>query len=281
MLDAKGILVKNLCESHYCSGDKKELTDDDYRDFRIEDFINTCLPYQGKTGEFGMILKDISMIEWTDIVIEAREWSSYAHDKMWDREPDDFHTRFVTESEWVEVQNKGDDPRGSCDELIYVVWNPDTGEVRKIRHDIPFWIDDTPDPIPEKSIYIMRTNDVVSGEDGEQRQYKIGIAKDVEQRRKGIQSSNANEIEIIFEQETIEHNFVESLCHEYFAPFRGRGEWFTMNEKIMDDFVKYAEIERRRGASFWDIINQAKRRTMHFKVTRGYKENLPPWEREF
>ena len=53
-----------------------------------------------------------------------------------------------------------------------------------------------------------------------------------------------------------------------------------MNEKIMDDFVKYAEIERRRGASFWDIINQAKRRTMHFKVTRGYKENLPPWERE-
>jgi len=259
MLDKKGNLVRNLCKSHYCSGDNKEITDDEYRDFRMEDFLIACVSMDEWVGfgEFGVMIEGMTSFQWQGLKDDAKKWSERAYGRGWDNELDDFHTRFLYEREWEKLLHKGDDPRGTPDGLIYVVYYDD-GEVIKLRHDQHFWVDRRPAPIPEKSIYIMRTNGVSGGTDGKLKQYKIGVAKNVEQRRKSIQTSNANEIEVIFEMETVEHSFAEKQCHLLFESYRtrtgGGKEWFTMDERQMDLFLEYVDERRKRGASLLDII---------------------------
>lgn len=175
MLDKKGNLVKNLCESHYCSGDKKELTDEDHRDWRMQDFLSCSIPLgqshlpessavaygqpfpEQVAGPFGLMYINVSFDEWMEVIDDAKKWSRYAYGKGWDIEEDDFHTRFVTEKEWHDIEYSGmtwreilaeDQIINTCDDLIYVVWYPDTKEVWKVRHDTPIGEGDTDQLLP-------------------------------------------------------------------------------------------------------------------------------------
>ena len=302
MLDKKGNLVKNLCESHYCSGDKKELTDEDHRDWRIEDFIISNLPLdkfhnpkspkpRGRSdgydiGKLGLLFQNVSMTDWTEIVLAAREWSDYAYGKSWDAERDDFYTRFVTEHEWDKILNKGDDPRGSCDDLIYVVWNPDTKEVWKIRHNIPFWI--PPEDIRTEEqknkdrhfIYIIAQQGSLDQDILGDSFYKIGNSKNPKNRLKALQTSNPSQLNLVLEYETDykdEALFLERELHNFFAPFREKGEWFSIPDLIIEDFVN--EIVQRvneESGGIYDVISSEKwsQKNMLMKISEGDPEML-------
>ena len=258
MLDRNGNIVRNLTNPMTLDRD-----DEFHRDWRIEDFIITNLPLdnfhnpkspkpRGQSdgydiGKLGLMFQNVSMTDWTEIVLAAREWSDYAYSKGWDAERDDFYTRFVTEHEWNEILNKGDDPRGSCDDLIYVIWNPDTKEVWKIRHDIPFWVppEDTRTDEQKKKdqhfIYIISQKNSLEQDILAESFYKIGNSKNPQKRLKALQTSNPSQLKLVLEYVTDykdEALFLERELHDLFAPFREKGEWFAIPDLMVEDFVK-------------------------------------------
>lgn len=59
--------------------------------------------------------------------------------------------------------------------------------------------------------------------------YKIGIATDVNRRRKQVENSSGAETEILhtFDTYSISAEKVEKFLHSYFDNYRTKGEWFT------------------------------------------------------
>jgi hypothetical protein len=64
---------------------------------------------------------------------------------------------------------------------------------------------------------------------------KIGIAKDVEKRKKVLQNACGNELEILH---VIEGN-IEKELHSKFSHLRQKGEWFTYTEEIKNQLEMY------------------------------------------
>ena len=59
--------------------------------------------------------------------------------------------------------------------------------------------------------------------------FKIGVSKnDVKKRLKNLQTSNANELEIVFEIYTDKYKDLEKHLHASFESFQIRGEWFSL-----------------------------------------------------
>ena len=103
------------------------------------------------------------------------------------------------------------------------------------------------------SLYILKVND---GSDGQENTYKIGISKDLDGRMERIQSMNANEIELVFEQRSIHYFKIEKMCHEYFEDFKIRGEWFLIEVKVMNEFLDHVKGELENGEELFDIISK-------------------------
>lgn len=62
---------------------------------------------------------------------------------------------------------------------------------------------------------------------------KIGVSNDVEQRLKGVQTGNKNNVEIIHFEERDDAYRIESLLHKKFKKFRKKGEWFENLDPII------------------------------------------------
>ncbi|AUR91450.1 hypothetical protein NVP1161O_008 [Vibrio phage 1.161.O._10N.261.48.C5] len=70
--------------------------------------------------------------------------------------------------------------------------------------------------------------------------YKIGISKNVEQRRKQLQNTSGVDIEVLetFTTVNITAYEVEQYLHEVFSEFRKNGEWFSkINIKVVKDYI--------------------------------------------
>jgi len=77
---------------------------------------------------------------------------------------------------------------------------------------------------------------------------KIGIATDVEARRRGLQGSNPHKVEVfghrLFESYSIARR-IEAELHAQFAEHRGYGEWFAVDpEAVMASLRQWDEYQR-------------------------------------
>lgn len=68
--------------------------------------------------------------------------------------------------------------------------------------------------------------------------YKIGVSKNVEERRKRIENNSGTFTEIVCEWDNENAYYTEQKLHSYFEKERQAGEWF----KITDPVVKINEI---------------------------------------
>jgi len=67
--------------------------------------------------------------------------------------------------------------------------------------------------------------------------YKIGYAKDVKARMKGIQCDNPFRICLIFRRKGGWRE--EEMIHSQFKKYRVRGEWFRFEQRIIPRVVQY------------------------------------------
>lgn len=80
---------------------------------------------------------------------------------------------------------------------------------------------------------------------------KIGIATDVEARRRGLQGSNPYPVAVyghrLFESYPIARS-IEAELHAEFAEHRGFGEWFKIEpEAVMASLRRWEEYQREPG----------------------------------
>ena len=105
----------------------------------------------------------------------------------------------------------------------------------------------------DRSVYIMMLDQVSGGFDGRKRFYKIGMSCDPEKRRKGLETANPFSLRIIFESEVFKAHYcksMEELCHEHFEDFRFSGEWFLVDENIMEHFVDSVELHLKENPTY-------------------------------
>lgn len=72
---------------------------------------------------------------------------------------------------------------------------------------------------------------------------KIGIARNVQKRKKALQTANPNKLEIfcIWHVKKIEHAYeIESYLHKRFANSRKCGEWFEETDVI--EYLRNGEL---------------------------------------
>jgi len=111
---------------------------------------------------------------------------------------------------------------------------------------------------------------------------KIGVAKDVEQRIKELQTGCPDDLRLIGR---IQGNF-ESELHQRFSQFRVRGEWFNSDIRLLAFIVEHAEscgqieglivaakgVVRAFDGMRHEILD------MWFKVAAAYEHSGPcPW----
>jgi predicted GIY-YIG superfamily endonuclease len=73
---------------------------------------------------------------------------------------------------------------------------------------------------------------------------KIGVAKDVDKRKAGLQTANPNELEIFYIMSVPNMEYavsIEKALHDMFNKERVRGEWFK--EKNILGFLREPEIK--------------------------------------
>ena len=86
--------------------------------------------------------------------------------------------------------------------------------------------------------------------------YKIGVSKNPQSRLRGLQTSNPNELKLIFAYETPDKgiaHFLERTCHEQFSPYRKKGEWFEVPNYFMKGFL--VDVEHQLN---WEKENPKK-----------------------
>jgi hypothetical protein len=71
---------------------------------------------------------------------------------------------------------------------------------------------------------------------------KIGIGKNVEQRIKSLQTGSTAKLRIIYKKEVQFASKIESLLHRRYENFRVHGEWFDINEELMEEIDKQISI---------------------------------------
>lgn len=78
-----------------------------------------------------------------------------------------------------------------------------------------------------KKVYLLRTNN----------RYKIGIAKNVNQRIKQLQTGNSEEIKLIETFESEYANKIEKALHNKYSYVKKTGEWFTLSVSEEVNFI--------------------------------------------
>ena len=104
---------------------------------------------------------------------------------------------------------------------------------------------------------------------------KIGISKNPNNRRKQLQTSNPEPIELIYSVEIFQFaEYFEAVLHTAYKEFRKKGEWFELDDCAEGDlFERMIEIENM-SASMIRIsrpYNEETAKSWHDYVTSGGK----------
>lgn len=70
--------------------------------------------------------------------------------------------------------------------------------------------------------------------------YKIGRSKNPEERLKNLQTGSSNfnyKLEILHKYKTRYSSKLEKILHNYFSPYRGKGEWFLLENEHIQNFL--------------------------------------------
>jgi predicted GIY-YIG superfamily endonuclease len=80
-----------------------------------------------------------------------------------------------------------------------------------------------------KSVYLIRTNDG---------RYKIGIAKNPQQRLSQLQTGNSDPLELIETYQSENASKIENALHRHYSYSKMIGEWFDLSIKEEAEFIK-------------------------------------------
>lgn len=68
--------------------------------------------------------------------------------------------------------------------------------------------------------------------------YKIGVTKnDVEKRVKQLKTGNSNDIKLLYSYQSKNYKKIEGILHRKFNPVRENGEWFTLTDDEVFEFI--------------------------------------------
>ena len=68
--------------------------------------------------------------------------------------------------------------------------------------------------------------------------YKIGIATDIKKRLSNLQTGTPIPLEVHFKFRTHYADLIEKQCHDIFSALRTSGEWFFVQNDVMNTFIK-------------------------------------------
>ena len=68
--------------------------------------------------------------------------------------------------------------------------------------------------------------------------YKIGIATDIKKRLSNLQTGTPIPLEVHFKFRTHYADLIEKQCHDIFSELRTSGEWFFVQNDVMNTFIK-------------------------------------------
>jgi hypothetical protein len=100
---------------------------------------------------------------------------------------------------------------------------------------------------------------------------KIGIAKDVQRRRAGLQTANPDLVTVLFHERVpapLAHE-AEACAHETLRQYHVRGEWFEVEEDKAHEAV-LAAIRKVTGRK--DVVDQALADLAGIRQARGRNE---------
>ena len=83
--------------------------------------------------------------------------------------------------------------------------------------------------IKSRFIYIVKSD----------KYYKIGLAKNTNNRLQSFQTSTPKKVKLIFEKEVEDYVRVEKDLHKKFKKKRIRGEWFKLSKTDLDSAIKF------------------------------------------
>ncbi len=86
-----------------------------------------------------------------------------------------------------------------------------------------------------KYIYLIKTE--LEGEEF----YKIGVSKAPELRLKELQTGNALDLKLIKTYQTKFGSLLEKSLHRTFSIVNKRGEWFSLNNEQVENFIEICE----------------------------------------
>jgi len=69
--------------------------------------------------------------------------------------------------------------------------------------------------------------------------YKIGRAKNLENRVASYETANAGKVELVFSKEVKDYDKIEIELHQIFEENRVKGEWFKLSEKDIEMIKEY------------------------------------------
>lgn len=117
-------------------------------------------------------------------------------------------------------------------------------EIQRLDDDLQ--IETAKRMINQHYLYIIRQSGIEADDLVGDSFYKIGNSKNPESRLKTLQTSNPNELELIFtfgSHRKDESLFFERWMHQLFSPFREKGEWFLMPDEIVQTFME--DVQKR------------------------------------
>lgn len=80
---------------------------------------------------------------------------------------------------------------------------------------------------------------LISSEIGDEKLYKIGYTRrSIEQRIKEFKTGNASDFQIIESFNSKWASKIERYLHKYFSHKNVGGEWFSLNEKDISEFLE-------------------------------------------
>jgi len=90
---------------------------------------------------------------------------------------------------------------------------------------------------------------------GNEINYKIGYTKNLKKRLTELNTGNPGELKIIKTHKSLIGLKIETIVHRYLKTNKIKGEWFKLDEKIINDFNKICETIENNYKVLYDNNN--------------------------
>lgn len=85
--------------------------------------------------------------------------------------------------------------------------------------------------IKPTSVYVMQSGELT----------KIGIAQDVEKRRRSLYYSSALDVKILYSKEFKNFTSLEKELHKKYKDYNSHGEWFNLSDDQVKEIIEYLD----------------------------------------